>query len=178
MIRRNVQTEARLIDDLLDVSRLTQGKMSIARQPTDVHAAVHEVIETLDAEVQAKRIIGFDPASAHRLFEAFEQGTETPERYGGLGLALAICKGIMTMHAGTIAATVTAATVTRGQDRCERCPQLVAEAGDELVLGRDRFLRRLLRLRQPARAFRPAGALRSRMGLPLRHSARCRASTS
>jgi signal transduction histidine kinase len=56
MIRRSVQTETRLIDDLLDVSRITQGKMRLDRQPTDVHAMVGEVIETLDSETLSKHL--------------------------------------------------------------------------------------------------------------------------
>src|SRR5688572_7690291 len=47
MIRRNIQTEARLIDDLLDVTRIVQGKMRIERRPVDVHEAASEGIETL-----------------------------------------------------------------------------------------------------------------------------------
>ena len=167
MIRRNVLTEARLIDDLLDVTRITQGKMRIDRQPTDVHQTVREVLETLDSEIRAKHLwlglsldavdhnaaadpvrlkqvlwnlvrnavkftpdsgtievrswnsasngnrllrvevsdngMGFDPAVAAKLFEPFEQA-DTPERSGGLGLGLAICRGLMELHGGNIVA--------------------------------------------------------------------------
>ena len=56
MIRRNVQTEARLIDDLLDVTRITQGKMRLDRRPTDVHEIVREALEMLGAEIAAKHL--------------------------------------------------------------------------------------------------------------------------
>ena len=56
MIRRNVLTEARLIDDLLDVTRITQGKMRIERQPTDVHETIREAVELLESEVRAKHL--------------------------------------------------------------------------------------------------------------------------
>lgn len=169
MIRRNVLTEARLIDDLLDVTRIVRGKMRIERQPVDVHDVVREAMETLSVESAAKRIAvgvfleaerhhanadpvrlkqvfwnllrnalkftpeggrielrswndagsdsrwlavevsdtgrGFDPAAGPRLFEAFEQGIESSDQSGGLGLGLAICKGMMLLHGGRIAAS-------------------------------------------------------------------------
>jgi PAS domain S-box-containing protein len=37
VIRRNVRAEARLIDDLLDVARITQKKLLLKRQPVDLH---------------------------------------------------------------------------------------------------------------------------------------------
>lgn len=40
-IRRNVELEVRLIDDMLDLTRIAQGKLVLDRQPTDVH----EVLE-------------------------------------------------------------------------------------------------------------------------------------
>ncbi len=36
MVRRNVELEARLIDDLLDLTRIARGKLSLQLQPTDV----------------------------------------------------------------------------------------------------------------------------------------------
>ena len=168
MIRRNIVMEARLIDDLLDVTRIVRGKMRLERQVLDVHETVRETMETLDAEIAAKHLTvgvfleaerhganadpvklkqvfwnlvrnavkftpdggriefrswndagnesrwlavevsdtgpGFDPAAGPRLFEAFEQGLDAPERTGGLGLGLAICKGMMDLHGGRIAA--------------------------------------------------------------------------
>ena len=49
--------------------------------------------------------LGFAPASASQLFEPFEQRHQASERKGGLGLGLAICKGIVEMHNGRIAAS-------------------------------------------------------------------------
>jgi PAS domain S-box-containing protein len=44
MIRRNVLLETRLIDDLLDMTRIVQGRMSIVPDVMDAHAAVDDVL--------------------------------------------------------------------------------------------------------------------------------------
>lgn len=46
MIRRNVELEAKLIDDLLDLSRVTAGKLRLNLQAVDVNAAVQHAGET------------------------------------------------------------------------------------------------------------------------------------
>lgn len=45
MIRRNVELEARLIDDLLDLTRISQGKLELRRSPADVRQILHHAIE-------------------------------------------------------------------------------------------------------------------------------------
>jgi signal transduction histidine kinase/CheY-like chemotaxis protein len=55
-IRRNVELEARLIDDLLDLTRITRGKVSLEVRPTPVHRVLRESLEILEAEVAAKEL--------------------------------------------------------------------------------------------------------------------------
>jgi PAS domain S-box-containing protein len=57
MIRHNVELEARLIDDLLDLTRITRGKLSLEKRPLDVHEILHEAIATVRADAGKKRIV-------------------------------------------------------------------------------------------------------------------------
>jgi signal transduction histidine kinase len=45
MIRRNVELEARLIDDLLDLTRITRGKFQLSLATTDVHEVLSRAVE-------------------------------------------------------------------------------------------------------------------------------------
>jgi PAS domain S-box-containing protein len=45
MIHRNVTLEARLIDDLLDLTRIRAGQLHLKREVIDAHELVHQVVE-------------------------------------------------------------------------------------------------------------------------------------
>jgi PAS domain S-box-containing protein len=45
MIRRNTALEARLIDDLLDLTRIEQGKLHLLREAIDAHEQIDRIIE-------------------------------------------------------------------------------------------------------------------------------------
>ncbi|MDQ2736087.1 MAG: cell wall metabolism sensor histidine kinase WalK, partial [Pseudomonadota bacterium] len=45
IIRRQVQQMVRLLDDLLDVSRVTQGKVTLQRRPTDITEFINRAVE-------------------------------------------------------------------------------------------------------------------------------------
>jgi signal transduction histidine kinase len=44
VMRRNIELEARLIDDLLDLTRITRGRLSLNNERVDVHAVIDLVI--------------------------------------------------------------------------------------------------------------------------------------
>lgn len=79
VIRRNVELEARLIDDLLDITRITRGKIQLDRQPVELHDIVQHVIEICqpDADVRHQHIsvslqasstqLNADPARLHQI---------------------------------------------------------------------------------------------------------------
>ncbi len=50
MIRRNVELEARLIDDLLDLTRISAGKIELDRGPLDLHGILASVVQSARSE--------------------------------------------------------------------------------------------------------------------------------
>jgi len=168
-IRKNVELEARLIDDLLDLTRITRGKIMLEKRFLNVHPIVEEAIATMREEVDAKQIrlnlklnaarqtvfadalrvqqiflnliknavkftpaggqitvdsseiedklvirvadtgIGMLPEEISGIFTAFSQGHHAgnggTQRFGGLGLGLAISQRLAEFHSGKIYAT-------------------------------------------------------------------------
>jgi PAS domain S-box-containing protein len=68
MIRTNVSLEARLIDDLLDLTRIARGKMPLELQRLDVHEVLRDALANIRAEIEAKRMdldLHLDAARSH-----------------------------------------------------------------------------------------------------------------
>lgn len=55
-IWRNVQLEARLIDDLLDLTRITRGKIELRREAVDAHRLLRNAVQIARQDTLAKRI--------------------------------------------------------------------------------------------------------------------------
>ena len=79
VIERNAEAQIRLIEEVLDVSRIITGKMALAREALDVAGIVRATIDVVRPALQAKRIrfeerIGHVPpvvGDGHRLQQAF-----------------------------------------------------------------------------------------------------------
>lgn len=165
VVERQVQHLVHLVDGLLDVSRLTRGRLVLKPEPTSLSAVVASGIETsrptLEARRQALRVdlpaepvplvvdptriaqavacllenaskfsevgeaidirvsvidgeaeihvvdrgVGLDPKYLPHLFEPFVPFAPVLERAkGGLGIGLALVKGIVELHGGTVEA--------------------------------------------------------------------------
>jgi CheY-like chemotaxis protein len=164
MIERQVKHMARLIDDLLDVSRIARGKITLQKEEADLNTVVSAVIEDhrplldangvtleftapsvpLSALCDAARIaqivsnlivnankftncggrvsveltsaeggcavitvrdtgIGMDADTLQRIFKPFAQAERSAARSrGGLGLGLALVKGLAELHGGSV----------------------------------------------------------------------------
>lgn len=55
-MRRNVEFEARLIDDLLDLTRIARGKIQLHSEVVDVHGLIEHAVEICGAELESKKI--------------------------------------------------------------------------------------------------------------------------
>jgi signal transduction histidine kinase/CheY-like chemotaxis protein len=71
MIRRNVELEARLIDDILDLTAITQGKLNLHLEMVDAHSVLHGALEILRPEIEQKRVkTSFNLNAAEHFVEA------------------------------------------------------------------------------------------------------------
>jgi PAS domain S-box-containing protein len=54
IIKRNVQLQARLIDDLLDLTRIARGKLNLEMEDCDAHTIIQNALETASSAIAAK----------------------------------------------------------------------------------------------------------------------------
>ena len=70
-ILRNVRLEAQLIDDLLDVTRITRGKIEVHHEVVDVHRLVQNALEIVRNDIAKKQIaLTIDLAAADHVIWA------------------------------------------------------------------------------------------------------------
>jgi PAS domain S-box-containing protein len=166
MLRRSIELEARIIDDLLDLTRIARGLLSFSPENTDVHSLIEFLVGLSQSELQNKVLkltlkldaprhhvhtdaarlqqvlwnvlrnaikftdergaitiatsndaqdrlaitfadtgIGMTPETLSKLFIPFEQADPTRnQRYGGLGLGMAISNALVDLLDGEIRA--------------------------------------------------------------------------
>jgi PAS domain S-box-containing protein len=56
IIKRNVQLQARLIDDLLDLTRIARGKLHLELEDCDAHSIIKNALETAHSAIAAKQL--------------------------------------------------------------------------------------------------------------------------
>ena len=65
VIRRNAEMEARLIDDLLDITRLSRGKLQLERRVIDLAPVVHQACDVCRPDLEARNL-SWDSISRQR----------------------------------------------------------------------------------------------------------------
>jgi signal transduction histidine kinase len=80
MLQRNAALEARLVDDLLDIARITQRKMPLSRQVIEITVLVRAALEMVNDEVRDRKMdiavnsprqplwVDVDPARIQQVF--------------------------------------------------------------------------------------------------------------
>ena len=187
VIDRQVRHMARLLDDLLDVSRITRGKLELRKERVYLASVVGTAIETVrplietkkheltvDLPIESIRLeadpirlaqvfsnlltnaakytdaggriaihgrlmgdhvqvrisdngIGIGPEAQAQLFQMFSQVTPALERSdGGLGIGLALVRGLVELHQGTVEARSDGPG--RGSEFIVRLPVSLTEA--------------------------------------------------
>ncbi len=56
MVRRNVELEARLIDDMLDLTRVARGKLELHREVADLKQVVDHALQTASGDLLEKKL--------------------------------------------------------------------------------------------------------------------------
>lgn len=71
IIRRNVELEARLIDDLLDLTRVARGKVELSTRPVELRSVIERAVDVCRADIDARRLhFGVDFGPGHSIVEA------------------------------------------------------------------------------------------------------------
>jgi len=70
VVRRNVELEARLIDDLLDIPRISKGKLQLSFETISIDQILHRAYEICRKEIEAKDLeVNFGLRAVHRYVE-------------------------------------------------------------------------------------------------------------
>ncbi len=60
MMQRQVEHIVRLVDDLLDLSRIMQGKIQLRQEPVDVNASMQNTLDEFRNEFDAQKTTTLD----------------------------------------------------------------------------------------------------------------------
>ncbi|HEX3282422.1 MAG TPA: ATP-binding protein [Pyrinomonadaceae bacterium] len=69
-IDRNAKSQAQLIEDILDVSRMITGKLKLNKEPVDLSAVINAAIDSVQLAADAKEIqlaVTLDPSARHTI---------------------------------------------------------------------------------------------------------------
>jgi signal transduction histidine kinase len=146
-IRQNIELEARLIDDLLDLTKITHGKMSVDINPVDLQAIVEDALTTVRAEMTQKQIalsldwgnrrsrVAADPVRLQQVFwNLLKNAVKFTPRDGTISVAVKIDHGT-----DTVAVSVTDSGIGLSAAEIERIYDAFAQGDHATPGGAHRF---------------------------------------
>jgi signal transduction histidine kinase len=68
MIRRQARHLTRMVDDLLDVSRITQGRIQLKRTPVNIAQVIAQAIEMVESQLREKHLRVSSTSSSYELY--------------------------------------------------------------------------------------------------------------
>jgi signal transduction histidine kinase len=106
MIARNVTLEARLIDDLLDLTRIARGKLMLDKRAVELHSIIRDAIENVRAEILEKQltlsvdfcgetaIVECDPVRLQQVFwNVLKNAAKFTDRKGAIVVRTSLTRG-------------------------------------------------------------------------------------
>lgn len=140
-IRDHIEVEARLIDDLLDLTRITRGKLEVALRPLDAHDVLRSTIEVVRGTLEKQRLeLRLDLAAAHshvegdavRLHQVFWNVLCNAYKYTPKGGVVNVRSRNTGPDGGTLRIEVQDTGLGMTEDEVERLFQPFAQGGHRL----------------------------------------------
>ncbi|MHA3772576.1 PAS domain S-box protein [Verrucomicrobiota bacterium sgz303538] len=140
-IRDHIEVEARLIDDLLDLTRITRGKLEVELRPLDAHEVLRSTIEVVRGTLEKQRLeLRLDLSAAHfyvegdavRLHQVFWNVLCNAAKYTPKGGMVNVRSRNTGPDGGTLRIEVQDTGLGMTEDEVERLFQPFAQGGHRL----------------------------------------------
>jgi len=117
VIQKQADQMARLLDDLLDVSRITRDKIELRKEVIDLRQTAQDAVLAVRSTATARRLrlkvhLPDEPLHVH--------GDPARKSEGGMGLGLTLVRSLVEMHGGSVHAR--SEGVNRGSEFTVRIP--------------------------------------------------------